>query len=73
MRAIAVIEEFAKLCVAVVLFVAGLLGCATVPERHLTAEQDADMAARCAHGCAIVPAPIWQQILDALADKGVRL
>lgn len=37
------------------------------------AEEFAKLVVAVFTGCAIISAPLWQQILDALADKGMRL
>jgi len=61
---------------AFVLIVA-LAGCATPPqERWLTAEEDAEMRAKCepVGGCAMVPMPLWNQIeklLRSLAGTSI--
>lgn len=51
--------------------VLGIAGCAE--ERWLTKEEDAEMRAYCEPqgGCALVPAPIWEQIKRVLKLEGV--
>lgn len=42
-----------------------LLGCAD--DRYLTKQEDADMRKNCERvGCAIVPVPIFRQLLDRI-------
>jgi hypothetical protein len=43
-----------------------------VPERFLSQEQDEEIRGRCAvTGCAIVPMPVWRDILKRLRGQGV--
>lgn len=55
---------WAAWAIVVVLIVSvsgALAGCAA--DRYLTAEQDAEIRATCeAHGCKVVPSPLWEQI-----------
>ena len=47
-----------------------ITGCAT--ERYMTEEQDAQMRATCEKtGCAVVPAPVWEQIKALLKTLGL--
>lgn len=56
--------------VPALLIAAALTSCAT--DRHLTAEQDAEMKANCVPaGCAVIPMPVWQQIEQILKDLGL--
>jgi hypothetical protein len=42
------------------------------PERFLSQEQDEEIRGRCAvTGCAIVPMPVWRDILRRLRGQGV--
>ena len=53
-----------KLILAVLLIFAG---CATVPERFLTPEQDAEARAACVpDGCVLIPIPTMNEILNEL-------
>lgn len=46
-------------------------GCAPVPPRFLTAEQDAAMREQCeVTGCAVIPTPLLQQIMQRLRGQG---
>lgn len=49
--------------------------CAQLPpvqERFLSQEQDEEFRARCADsGCAVVPMPVWREILRRLQGQGV--
>lgn len=48
-----------------------LAGCAPAPQRFLTEEQDTAMREQCeATGCAVVPLPILQQLLQRLRGQG---
>lgn len=51
-----------------ILFLALLSGCALIPDRYLTPEEDAEMRAVCEHagGCVLVPGPQWELIKRAL-------
>jgi len=48
-----------------------MTGCASpapvTPKRFLTEAQDAEMKEKCTDGCAVIPGPIWQEILKALS------
>ena len=59
-----------KLYLLCVLF--SIAGCASQPERWLTAEEDADLRAKCEPhgGCVAVPNPVWQQIEMLLRRMG---
>lgn len=50
--------------------VLALAGCAET--RYLTKEQDDEMRANCeAHGCKVVPNPVWNQIEQLLRQLGL--
>jgi hypothetical protein len=43
-----------------------------VQERFLSQEQDEELRQRCeATGCAIVPIPVWREVLRRLQGQGV--
>lgn len=65
---------FMKTC-ALILF-AVLAGCAQPvpvkepPKQLLTDEQQKYVMERCSSGCAIIPGPVWQKILERLQGEG---
>ena len=59
--------------VACIVLLALIVGCASPPDRVLTAEQEAVFAKNCVNGCAIVPVPLWEQIKALLAAQGMRI
>jgi hypothetical protein len=60
-----------------IILVLMLAGCAAadpppVQERFLSQDQDEEIRGRCAvTGCAIVPMPVWRDILKRLRGQGV--
>lgn len=48
------------------LLVLGLVACSTPEERYLTKEQDTEFGEKCGQGCAVVPTPLFMEILRRL-------
>lgn len=59
-----------RILLAFIIFVV-MPGCAPVPQRFLSQEQDTAMREQCeATGCVVVPVPLMQQILNRLRGQG---
>lgn len=59
--------------VACIILLALIVGCASPPDRVLTAEQEAVFAKNCTAGCAVVPQGLWRKIIEALEQKGTGI
>ena len=62
------------LAIVVCLFLlAAIVGCASPPERFMTAEQDAYIYEQCQQGCAVMPAEVWEKIKKVLLGNGIGI